>query len=639
MIRDTRVRGDDETIRKALSQADTMILRTLLYQLDGDRSGIDFPLITVPVWGGAIQAEIVDPQYDEAIREKAFALLKKWRDEDRPVPAPPSLDKIFELMEIAGGIKLTKEEQQVGLEELAIELYPRKVELDKSKASPDKVKNFHVLVIGSGVGGIASGVYLEQAGIPYTVVTKDGGVGGTWYRNTYPDARVDVASHHYSFTFETPYPWKHYFAPQPEIVEYMEHCAKKHGVMDHIRFHTEVLAMTWNEGKSVWDVKLRLPSGKEVDEQYNAVISSVGLFNEASWPDFEGLHDFKGKLFHTSEWDHSYDYDGKRIGIIGTGPSNMQLAPKVAKTAAHLTIFQRTPGWVIPMPDYRSPISKEHRWLMDNVPYYDNWHRFRHFAANMNASEEAMTIDPTWNKPGSASRGNEMMREFFAGYAKEKVGARPGLVEKVVPNYPPMAKRPIMDNGWYDALLRPNVELVTEGVKKITEKGVVTNDGREHELDLLVIGVGFATNKFLFPMKITGRGGVVLEDVWSKDGARAYLGVTIPKFPNLFCLYGPNTNPKGGGIFMWEELQARYSILCIKELIESGKHSIDVKQEVHDDYNKRMDKVLETQIWMDKSQKSYYRNEFERVDVNMPWLPKEFFVWGLKPNMQEFNIE
>jgi len=639
VIRDTHVRGDDETIRKALSQADTMILRTLLYQLEDDKSATDFPLITVPVWGGAIHAEIVDPQYDEQIREKAFHMLKKWRDEKRPMPPVPSLEKIYELMQICGGIELTEGERAVGLEELAVEQYPRKVELDKSKATPDKVKNFQVLVIGTGVGGIAAGVYLEQAGIPYTVVTKDGGVGGTWYRNTYPDARVDVASHHYSFSFETPYPWKHYFAPQKEIQEYMEHCAKKHGVMDHIRFHTEVLAMTWSEAKSVWDVKLRLPSGKEVNEQYNAVISSVGLFNEASMPDFEGIDSFKGRMFHTSDWDHSYDYDDKRIGLIGTGPSNMQLAPKLAKTAAHLTIFQRTAGWVIPMPDYRSPISNELRWLIDNVPYYDNWYRFRHFVANMTASAESYVIDPKWNKPGSINALNEKMRDFLSGYVKEKVGSRPDLVEKCIPGYPAMAKRPIMDNGWFDALLRPNVELVTDGVKKITEKGIVSNDGREREFDLIVIGVGFATSKFLYPMKITGRDGVVLEDIWSKDGARAYLGVTIPKFPNLFCLYGPNTNPKGGGIFMWEELQARYSILCIKELIESGKKSIDVKQDVHDDYNRRMDKALETQIWMDMSQKSYYRNEFERVDVNMPWMPKEFFAWGLKPNFKEFEIK
>jgi 4-hydroxyacetophenone monooxygenase len=638
VLKNMRVEGSDETIKQALTQADSMILRTLLYQLEGDKSGIELPTIEVPVFGGAITAKVVDPQYDQVLRDKAFQMLKKWRDEKRSVPPAPAHEKILELMEIAGGVKLTPEEAQVGLEELALVQYPRAVKLD-SKVSPEAVKNFHVLVIGSGVGGIASGVYLKQAGIPFTIVTKDGGVGGTWYRNTYPDARVDVASHHYSFSFETPYPWKHYYAPQPEIVEYMEFTAKKHGVMEHIRFHTEVVAMTWNEAKSVWDVKLHKSDGTEEVQQYNAVISSVGLFNETSWPDWEGIESFKGKMFHTSEWDHSYDYDGKRVGIVGTGPSNMQLAPKIAKTAEHLTVFQRTPGWIIPMPDYRSPISKEHRWLMDYMPYYDNWHRFRHFAANMNASEEAMTIDPRWNKPGSASRGNEKMREHFASYAKEKLLAKPELVNKLVPNYPPMAKRPIMDNGWYDAMLRPNVELVTEGVKKITPKGIVTEDGKEHEFDLIVIGVGFATNKFLFPIEIKGRGGVVLEDVWKKDGARAYLGMTIPKFPNLFCLYGPNTNPRGGGIFLWEEIQSRYAILCIKELIESGKHSIDVKQTIHDDYNERMDDAMQNMLWMDKSQKSYYRNEFGRADTNMPWLPKQMFMWTLKPNFKEFEIK
>jgi len=230
VIIDRPIEGDDATIKRALTRADTMILRTLLYQLDGDRSASDAPLIAVPIYGGALNMAMPDPQYDEMIRTKAFEFLKRWRDEKRPVPQEPSLDVLHELMEICAGIELSDEQLTVGLEELAIVQYPRKVELTRKNA-PGSADDFHVLVIGSGGGGIASGVYLQQAGIPYTVITKDGGVGGTWYRNTYPDLRVDVASHYYSFTFETPYPWKHYYAPRAEIVEYIEHCAKKHGVM------------------------------------------------------------------------------------------------------------------------------------------------------------------------------------------------------------------------------------------------------------------------------------------------------------------------------------------------------------------------------------------------------------------------
>ena len=637
MIIDRRIAGDDETIKRALARADPMILRTLLYQLDGDRSAVDAPLIAMPIYGGALTMAMPDPRYVETIRTKAFEFLKKWRDEERSLPPASSPEALNELMEICAGIELSDEQRAVGVEELAIVQYPRKVELSRRPAHGAS-DDFHVLVIGSGGGGIAAGVYLQQAGIPYTVLTKDGGVGGTWYRNTYPDLRVDVASHYYSFTFETPYPWKHYYAPRAEIVDYLEHCAKKHGVMEHIRFHTEVLAATWNEAIAKWEVRVRKSDGNEDTLRFNAIISSVGLFNVANMPEFDGLEDFKGKMFHTSSWDHSYDYDGKRIGVIGTGCSNMQLTPKIAKTARHLTIFQRSAGWVIPLPGYRDPISAEYRWLMDNVPYYDNWYRFRLYVGLTTASPDLYIVDPEWKKPGSTNALNEKMREFLVGYVKEKVGHKPGLVEKCVPDYPVQAKRVVMDNGWFDALLRDNVELVTAGIEKITPKGVLTNDGREHELDLLVIGVGFQTNKFLFPIKITGRDGVVLEDLWSKDGARAYLGVTIPKFPNLFCLYGPNTNPKGGSIFMWEELHARYAILCIKELIENGKRSIDVRPEVHDDYNRRMDEALKTHIWMDMSQKSYYRNQYERVDVNMPWMPAEFFKWVLEPNLEEFEI-
>jgi len=635
---DKTFEGDDQTLKQALTQADPMILRTLLYQFSGDESTLDLPTQEIPVYGGMMATTILDPQYEETLRHKAFEFFKKWRDEKRQMPPAPDKDKLNQLMVICGGAPLNDLECQVGIEELAFEQYPREVKWDKTPPK-SALENFEVLVIGSGVGGIASGVYLERMGIRYTVVTKDGGVGGTWYRNTYPDSRVDVTSHHYSFSFETPYPWKHYFAPCTEIREYMEFVAKKHGVMEHIRFHTEVLAATWDEAASVWNVRIRKSNGQEETCSFNAIISSVGLFNEAKMPDYEGIEDFQGKMFHTSNWDHSYDYDDKRIGVIGTGPSTMQLVPKVAKTALQLTVFQRTPGWIVPMPGYRDPISPEVRWLLDHIPYYQNWYRFRQYAGHMNTHHESLTIDPNWKQPGSINATNQGMREFLLGYLKEKLAGRPDLIEKTTPAYPPLAKRPIMDNGWFDALLRNNVELVTTAIDKITPKGVKTNDGKEYEFDLLVIGAGFATNKFLYPMKITGKGGAVLEDIWSKDGARAYLGVTVPHFPNLFCLYGPNSNPKAGGIFLWEELQARYSISCIKHLIENGARSIEVHQEVHDDYNKRMDDALKDQIWMDQGQKSYFRNDFNRVDVNMPWVPKVMFQWILKPNFNEFFLK
>jgi len=638
VIIDRRIEGDDETIKKALLQADPMILRTLLVQLKGDESVLDLPLVKVGGMGGALQVTMLDPQHDEAVRAPMFDLLKQWRDEKRPVPPAPSREELYRLMDICAARKLPPHERTVGLEELAVEDYPRKIEWN-NKPKNGALSNYRVLVIGAGVGGIASGVYLEQAGIPYTIIEKDSGVGGTWWRNTYPDARVDVPSHFYSFSFETPYPWKHYYAPQPEIQAYMEHCAKKHGLMPNIRFNTKVVGATWDEEAANWKVRVETGDGKEETLTFNAIISGVGLFNEPSVPDFEGIQDFKGKIFHTSSWDHSYDHKGKRVGVIGTGPSSMQLVPNIAQTVGKLSVFQRTPGWVVPVLGYRDQISPEIRWLLDYVPYYDNWYRFRIYATMLDGVDGVQNMDPTWNKPGSVSARNEVMRKFLLDYLKEKVGHRPDLVEKTVPAYPAFAKRPIMDNGWFDALLRDNVELVTSQIKKVTPKGVVTEDGREHEIDLLVVGAGFQTNKFLYPMRIEGRGGAVLEDVWSKDGGRAYLGITIPKFPNLFCIYGPNTNPRTGSLFMWEELQARYAILCIRELIEKGHRSIDVRQEVHDEYNERMDDAMQEMIWMDQSQKSYYRNEFNRADVNMPWLPEDYFSWTIKPNFSDYLIK
>jgi 4-hydroxyacetophenone monooxygenase len=371
----------------------------------------------------------------------------------------------------------------------------------------------------------------------------------------------------------------------------------------------------------------------------NGIISGVGLLDRPVLPDIPGLDSFEGKKFHTARWDHSYDYAGKRVGVIGTGASGMQLVPDVAMTAGSITIFQRSAGWVVPVPGYRDPVTEETRWLYQNVPYYVNWFRFRMiYNAGDDTLLDAYDIDPEWPDDGSVNRKNHAMRERLVAYLMSKVGHDPELAAKCIPNYPPMAKRIILDNGWFDALNRDNVELVTDPIECITPKGVRLKSGREFEFDLLVLASGFRPNDFLWPMDFTGKDGMNLNELWARDGARAHLGMMMPGFPNLWCIYGPNTNQKTGGPVMWGEMQTRYALGCIKEMLNHGWKSMDVKREVYEDHQQKMDEVLGHSIWMHPSQKSYYRNEYGRVATNTAWGSTQYWKWSLKPDVEEFEV-
>jgi 4-hydroxyacetophenone monooxygenase len=628
---------EDSAIRKVLEQADPLALRAVLYQITGDESLTTTKLATAP--RGMVEVAVVADSSDEAdIREKAFALLTGIRDGKRDVPPPPSREQLHRIVNLAVCKEIPKDELDFYLEELALEPMPRRFDWSGGP-SPEAREGFHVLVIGAGFGGLNAAIQLKDAGIPYTVVDKNAGVGGTWWQNTYPGFRVDVASRVYSYTFEANYEWEHTFAPRAEIHAYIEHIARKYGIRDAIRFNTEVTSATWDDEAGVWDVRVRTPFAVDETIRANAIISGVGLLDRPRLPDIEGLDSFEGKMFHTARWDHSYDYRGKRVGVIGTGATGMQLVPDVAPDVDRLVIFQRSAGWVVPVSGYRDPVTPETRWLYRHVPYYVNWFRLRMiYNAGDDMLYDAYDIDPEWPEPGSVNRKNHALRERLIDYLMSKVGDDPELAQKCIPNYPPMAKRIILDNGWFDALKRPNVELTTDRIQRITPKGVRMESGKEYEFDLLVLASGFRPNEFLWPMEFRGRSGITLDELWSKDGARAYLGMMMPGFPNLWCLYGPNTNQKTGGPVMWGEMQTRYALGCIKEVLARGRKSVDVKREVYEEHQEKMDEVLAHSIWTDPSQRSYYRNDFGRVATNTAWGTLDYWRWTRQPNLDDFAV-
>lgn len=631
--------ADDATLRHNLESANLPALLPAIVQLTGDASLLSRFSPPSPGMMGAVDGDF-SREDQAAIRALAFDALRAYRDGDGSTPPLPSDSQLHEMMNWCAGEPLPESYVPLAIEEAALsDPDPRRFEWLRPP-DPERLAAFRVAIIGAGFGGICAAVRLEQAGIPYTILEKNDAVGGTWYENSYPDLRVDVPNHFYSYSFEPNPDWTDYFSRRDELEAYIAGCARKHGVVDRVRFRTEVIEAAYDESSALWNVRIRDSAGGEETIQANAVISAVGMLNRPQTPDIPGLDCFEGASFHSSHWDHDLDLTGKRVGVIGTGASAMQFVPRVAEKAASLTVYQRAAHWVSYNVSYRASISEEFRWLLRHVPYYHSWYRFLLFWVGSDRVYPVFRIDPEWTDPeSSTSLANDLFRQGAIEYIKTELEGDGELMEKCIPDYPPLGKRPLLDNGWYRTLRRENVSLVTEGIREITPLGVVTEDGVQHEFDVLVLATGFHAGKFLWPMKITGRNGVVLEDRWGGgEDPRAYLGITIPEFPNLFCLYGPNTNPVVGSVIFMHECQTSYIMGCLREMIENGHASLECRQQAHDDYNERLDAELEQMVWRHPKVKSYYNNSQGRVITNVPWTMYDYWAMTRTPDLSDYHV-
>ena len=495
-----------------------------------------------------------------------------------------------------------------------------------------------VAVIGAGMSGLLMAHRLEQAGVPYVVLDKNHDVGGTWLENTYPGCRVDVPNHFYSYSF-VHHDWPQYFSTQPVLLDYFRRCAEDFGVLDNIRFGTEVVRATFDEERQRWSLALRTDDGGQHTLEATAVVSAVGQLNRPSYPDIPGRERFEGPAFHSARWDHDVDLHGKRVAVIGTGASAVQLIPPVAEQAGHLTIFQRTPNWFVPTPEYQQDIPAGLRWLQQRVPTYAAWYRFWLFWKNTEGMLAATEIDEDWDDPRSVGPLNDLLRELLTAHLQDEFGDAPELLEQVVPEYPPSAKRVIRDDGtWAATLKRDDVELVTDKITEITPRGVCTADGVEHEVDVIVYGTGFQASRFLTPMQVIGRDGIDLHEHWDGD-ARAYLGINVPGFPNLFCLYGPNTNIViNGSIIYFSECAVAYTMACLRLLFERGHRAMDVRADVHDQYNEWIDEGNRARVWSVAGVNSWYKNEYGRSAQNWPYSLLEYWKHTREPDPDAYEL-
>ena len=626
---------DAEELWDALQVANLPALLMVLAQLTGERRWLEPPYAPLRTRGmddndsGGFSEPI-----QEEIRRAAFGLLRGGGPV-RPAAAL-SPDLLAQMISVSMGEEVPAEYSAMMLEEMGV--LPRHPEWE-SRPDTEQLAAFRVLVIGAGVSGICAAIALHQAGIPVTVVEKSASIGGTWLDNTYPGCGVDTPSHLYSFSF-APHNWSRYFAQQEEILDYLEECVDTFGIRDHIVLDTKVLRATFDAPADRWTVELQGQDGRIISESVNVVISAVGQLNEPAEPDIPGADTFGGPILHSARWPAGLDVTSRRVAVVGTGASAMQIVPGIVDTAAEVMVFQRSPQWAVPSTNYTRDVPAGVRYLMEKVPLYAAWYRCRLVWSYSDKVHESLQVDPGWPGGGqSINRVNDGHRRYFTRYLTEQLGDRTDLIPKLLPAYPPFAKRMLIDNNWFKTMVKDNVKLIDAGIERITPDGVVDSTGAAHSADVIVYATGFQTLRMISSYEVIGRHGS-LRDEWGEDDARAYLGITIPGFPNFFCLYGPNTGlGHGGSLIFLTECATRYILKLIQYMILHQIDGIEVKPDVFDQYNREVDQAHENMIWALPVTNNWYRNSRGRVVTNSPWRVVDYWSMTHDPDLAQFRLE
>jgi cation diffusion facilitator CzcD-associated flavoprotein CzcO len=459
---------------------------------------------------------------------------------------------------------------------------------------------------------------LRQAGIEtFTIYEKANAVGGTWRDNTYPGAACDVPSHLYSLSFAPKTDWTRKFPEQPEILGYLNEVTDRFDLRPHLRLGTEITAATWDEAAECWHLELADGTTEEAD----VVVAATGQLNRPQIPDIAGLDGFEGTMFHSARWDHSADLSGRDVAVIGIGASAIQFVPEVAKDAERLTLFQRSSNYVAPKPDGEFSEATRERFrrhpLLQRLYRLSIWVRF----------------DLRWVMFRKGSKLAALGEKRFAAELG-KVVSDDLPAEALLPDYPLGCKRILISNDWYPTLLRPNVAVVTAPVERITGHGVVAN-GVEHPADTIIFGTGFASTGFLAPIRVTGRDGRDLHTEW-RDGAEAHLGITVAGFPNLFVLYGPNTNLGHNSIIFMLERQIAYALTWVRRLIEDDQATVEVRERAQAASNERLRRHLERTVWA-ASCHSWYKTASGKITNNWSGPTVAYWWRTRRPDAADFT--
>jgi cation diffusion facilitator CzcD-associated flavoprotein CzcO len=441
--------------------------------------------------------------------------------------------------------------------------------------------NFPIAIIGAGFGGIGMAIRLKRAGIEsFTIFERADEIGGTWRDNTYPGAACDVPSHAYSLSFEPYAGWTHRFAPWHEIQGYLLRLVDKWDLRAHLRLGTEIVEAHFDEQAGSWTLTTRAGDVHTT----RLVVSAVGGLVDPALPEIKGLSNFAGELFHTARWNHEVELTGKRVAVIGTGASAVQVIPSIAPQVERLAVFQRTPAWVVPKRDKR--YSERTRGLFERLPFLLRASRFLHYAAS-----ELFGPMVFLDAPRLSALGERMSLRHLHAQVEDPV-----LREKLTPSFQFGCKRILISDDYWASFARENVDLVTEPIEEIERAGVRTADGTLHEVDAIVLATGFALGLASAPFAIVGRAGRTLAEAW-KQGAVAYKGMTVAGFPNWFILMGPNTGPGHTSVLVFTEAQIAHTLGAIEKIRRGGLRFVDVRSEVLDGYNARIQGRMKHMVW------------------------------------------
>ena len=641
----------DDEIAAALADVSIPTLMLSMVHMTGDPSIIRGPVRPVASFLNEVQGFMSEDD-KAAVRQQALDSIRTYRDRGCPEPEPLAPELIHEMMEWLVVEEVGDEYVPMMLADLELD----GVDHDTPEAQVDEATAaaraaFPVIVVGCGQSGLLAGIRLGEAGIPHTIVEKNPDVGGTWWENTYPGARVDVGNHFYCYSFEPSDHWSEYFAQQVELQQYFAEVMERHAVGEHVRWSTEVLSATWDEATGTWAVVVQEIGadgsrlGRPETLTARAVITAVGQLNRPSVPDIDGRDDFAGPNFHTARWDHSVDLTGKRVAMIGAGATGFQVAPAICEQVEHLTIFQRSAQWMFPNPNYHEKVGPGVQWALRHLPFYGRWYRFLLFWPGCDKGLEPARVDTAYSdddggQQHAVSEISDGARAIFTDWIVSQIGDDPELIAKVVPDYPATGKRTLQDNGsWLKTLTRDDVDLVRAAIHHIEADAVVTVDGERHPCDVIIWATGFHHARTLWPMRIVGRDGVVLDDVWGERPA-AYLGMTVPSFPNLFMMYGPGTHlAHGASLIFNSECQMHYIGQCLDELAVGGHRSMEVLPERLEDWHRRHQEEMAGLVWSQPSiEYSYYKNSFGEIHTVLPFRIVDYWHWTRRMDPADYSF-
>lgn len=481
--------------------------------------------------------------------------------------------------------------------------------------------NLSVIITGTGFSGLCVGIQLKKMGFHhFKIVEKSNEIGGTWRDNHYPGAACDVKSNLYSFSFEPNPHWSRVYSPQAEILEYTRYCARKYGLEEHIILNWEVKAANYDEKSSTWELKNQ--EGNKL--KANLFIIGNGPLHIPSLPDIEGIHDFKGTVFHSSNWNHQYDLNGKSVCVIGTGASAIQFVPEIQPKVKKLYLMQRTAPWVLPKPD--GTFSALQSVLFEKLPITQKLDRGLNYLIN-----EAQVVGMMYYD--KILKAGELIGKYHINkYIKDKE-----LRKKLTPTFKLGCKRVLLSNNYYPALAQSNVEVVTDGIQKFTKDSVVTNDGKSRKIDAVIMGTGFHVSDSFSYYDIIGKNGIALKEAFA-TAPETYMGATAHHFPNLFFMLGPNTGLGHNSMIYMIESQANYIVDAVKKMQEKGLKSIEVKKEIQDNFNEEIQQKLKGSIWLSGCN-SWYISEDGKNHTLWPGFTFEFWNRTKTINLKDYEVE